>query len=109
MSRKIEFRPAARVEFDEAADRYETIRSGLGVEFTAEIDACVARAAEQPRLYARVHRKSGGSRLCDSRTAFTFYLRKNGSSCCPFFTEAGIHEFGSCGSNNCRGRRERRK
>ncbi len=57
MSLKVEFRPTARAEFDEAADRYETIRSGLGVHFTAEIDACVASAADHPKLYARVHKE----------------------------------------------------
>ena len=45
MRLRIEFRSAARAEFDEAADRYEAIRPGLGVEFTSDIDKCVARVA----------------------------------------------------------------
>jgi toxin ParE1/3/4 len=56
MSLPVVFRKAARYEFDEGAAKYEGQRPGLGVAFTLEIDRCVGLAAEQPEIYALVHK-----------------------------------------------------
>ena len=50
MSLLVTFRHAARDEFIEAAAWYEVRHPNLGVEFIAEIDRCVALAAECQRL-----------------------------------------------------------
>ncbi len=55
MSLLVSFRRSARAESIEAAAWYEARRPNLGVEFIAEIDRCVALAAEQPLLFATVH------------------------------------------------------
>jgi hypothetical protein len=49
MSLLVSFRRSARAEFIEAAARYESEREDLGVEFIAEIERCVAAAAERRR------------------------------------------------------------
>jgi len=56
MTLPVTFRRAARAEFIEAAAWYEAQRPNLGVEFVAEVERCVAVAAEQPQLYAVVHK-----------------------------------------------------
>lgn len=43
--RKIAFRQQARRELDEAGDWYEQERTGLGLEFFAEIDRLLQRIA----------------------------------------------------------------
>jgi hypothetical protein len=48
MSLSVTFRHTARAEFIEAAAWYESHRPDLGVEFIAEIERCVAAAAERP-------------------------------------------------------------
>ena len=54
MNRPVVFRREACAEFMAAAKWYETRRPMLGAEFIAEIDRCVALAAEQPERYALV-------------------------------------------------------
>ena len=56
MTLPVAFHRAARAEFIEAAAWYEAQRPNLGVAFIAEIELCVALAAEQPQLYAVVHK-----------------------------------------------------
>src|ERR1700674_5720516 len=51
MSLSVSFRHSARAEFIEAAAWYESERQNLGVEFIAEIERCVAAAAERPMTY----------------------------------------------------------
>jgi plasmid stabilization system protein ParE len=55
MSLSVTFRRAARAEFIEAAAWYESQRPNLGVEFIAEIERCVAAAAERPMTYPAIH------------------------------------------------------
>lgn len=55
MTHPVSFHRAARKEFIESATRYEAQRPGLGAEFIAEIERCVARAADQPEAYALIH------------------------------------------------------
>ena len=73
MTLPVAFRRAARAEFIEAAARYEVQRAGLGVEFIAEIERCVARAAEHPRLYAVIH--NGMRRVTAERFPYNVYFR----------------------------------
>jgi plasmid stabilization system protein ParE len=54
MTLQVDFLPIAREEFDEAADRYEKIRAGLGVDFIEDISRCIDRAIEGPARYAKV-------------------------------------------------------
>jgi hypothetical protein len=56
MSLSVSFRHSARTEFIEAAAWYESERQNLGVEFIAEIERCVAAAAERPMTYQRFTR-----------------------------------------------------
>jgi hypothetical protein len=52
MSLSVSFRHSARAEFIEAAAWSESERQNLGVEFIAEIERCVAAAAERPMTYS---------------------------------------------------------
>lgn len=73
MTLQVAFRPAARDEFIEAAARYDAQRPGLGDQFIAEIERCVASAAEQPGLYAAVY--SGIRRVTAKRFPYCVYFR----------------------------------
>ena len=53
MSLPVLFRPAARREFDEAADWYEQHRAGWGAKFVAAVQDVIDRAAANPRRYAK--------------------------------------------------------
>ena len=48
---RIVLRPAAKQEFDDATDRYDEQRPGLGEEFIVEIDQAIAKAAANPEHY----------------------------------------------------------
>ena len=54
MSLPVNFRPVARIEFDEAADWYELRRAGLGAAFTVAVRKVIDRIGEQPQFYAEV-------------------------------------------------------
>ncbi len=56
MSLAVTFHRRASTEFLEASGWYESKRSGLASEFTAEIDRCVSLAAEKPLQFAVVHK-----------------------------------------------------
>jgi plasmid stabilization system protein ParE len=73
MSLAIAFRVAAREEFSEAAAWYEAQRPNLGVEFIAEIDRCIALAAEQPRSHVVI--RNGVRRAIASRFPYSVYFR----------------------------------
>ena len=73
MSLPVTFRRAARGEFLDAAAWYETQRSGLGVEFIAEIERCLGFASEHPQQYAVVHRDT--RRVTARRFPFSVYFR----------------------------------
>lgn len=55
MNRKIEFRPTARSEFDEAADWYEEQQYGLRAEFVHAVDAILASVLKSPASFPIVH------------------------------------------------------
>ena len=69
----VAFLHAARAEFIEASGWYESRRPGLGREFIAEIDRCVARAAEQPLQFAVVREEI--RRVVAKRFPFSVYYR----------------------------------
>lgn len=49
---RVNIQPAAQAEAEIAAEWYEIQQSGLGIEFILEADAAIARAAENPEMYA---------------------------------------------------------
>ena len=54
MSLPVVLRPEARAEFDDAFDRYEEQRPGLGVDFVTQVEAVLDRISTTPELYAQV-------------------------------------------------------
>lgn len=48
----VAFHPAAQVEVEEAAARYEAQRDGLGQEFRSEFEAALGRIVQNPQIYA---------------------------------------------------------
>jgi toxin ParE1/3/4 len=55
MSLPIRFLPEARAEFDAATDWYERQRTGLEVDFVAEVRAVRNRIAVNPRIHGTIH------------------------------------------------------
>lgn len=51
MSLPVVLRREARAEFDEAADRYEQDREGLGEEFIDEVEAVFRRIGAMPEMH----------------------------------------------------------
>lgn len=73
MTLAVVFRRPARLELIEAARRYEALRPGLGSEFIAEIERCIARAAENPQAYAVVVKNI--RRVTAHRFPYSIYFR----------------------------------
>jgi hypothetical protein len=48
----VDFHPDAADEARREAERYESIRPGLGADFRAELDAALARIRSNPHMYA---------------------------------------------------------
>ena len=59
MNHILEFQPAARIEFDEAADWYEGQRPGLRREFIYAVDSALTAILRNPLAFPIVH----GSRI----------------------------------------------
>jgi toxin ParE1/3/4 len=55
MSLPIRLLPAAKAEFDAAADWYEQQRAGLGVDFVKAVREVLNRIAANPRLHGVVY------------------------------------------------------
>jgi len=55
VSYRVLFRPQAQAELFEARDWYEARQDGLGVEFSAAVDATVSNISERPLTHPRVH------------------------------------------------------
>lgn len=49
-------RPAAAADIEEAFHWYEGQRTGLGIEFRAELKSTIDRLATNPQLYQVIHR-----------------------------------------------------
>ena len=73
MSLLVSFRHSARAEFIEAAAWYESERQNLGIEFIAEIERCVAAAAERPMTYSAIYKDV--RRIIARRFPFSVYFR----------------------------------
>jgi plasmid stabilization system protein ParE len=56
MTLAVDFRHAARREFDEAALWYEERRPGLGLEFAGEINRAIGLMMENPERFPIMHR-----------------------------------------------------
>ena len=55
MNHILEFQPAARIEFDEAADWCEDQRPGLRREFVYAVDSALAAILKNPLAFPIVH------------------------------------------------------
>lgn len=55
MNRILEFRPAAQVEFDEAAEWYEIQEQGLREMFVYAVDETLLRVMDGPQHFPVVH------------------------------------------------------
>ena len=73
MSHAVTFHRAASTEFLEASSWYESKRSGLAAEFTAEIDRCVTLVSEKPVQFAVVHKDI--RRVIANRFPYAVYYR----------------------------------
>lgn len=89
MTLPVTFHRAAREEFIDAADWYQSKRPGLGDEFIAEIERCVTLIAAQPQLYMLKFISAYAALLfVGSHTASTFAPKHSASSCWQSFTAA---------------------
>jgi len=48
--------PLAALEVEQARTWYERKRSGLGTEFSVEVDAAIERICQSPEMYAKVRK-----------------------------------------------------
>jgi hypothetical protein len=55
---KFYFHPDAKEEFDKAVDYYEQSQSGLGLEFTEEVYAAIARIIQYPDAWLKLSKNS---------------------------------------------------
>lgn len=70
---KLDFRPRAAADLEEAAIWYESQRTGLGFEFLDEAESLATRIAETPRQFPFVYRDT--RRALMSRFPFAIYFR----------------------------------
>lgn len=73
MSMRVTFHRAAQEEFFGAMAWYESKRSGLALEFMAEIDRCVLLATDSPFQFANVG--EGVRRVIANRFPYSIYFR----------------------------------
>lgn len=73
MARGVVFRPQAEDEVLDVRQWYEAKRPGLGQEFGQALDVLVARIAESPLAFPRVHSESRRAVL--SRFPYAVYFR----------------------------------
>ncbi|MFA6473002.1 MAG: type II toxin-antitoxin system RelE/ParE family toxin [Candidatus Latescibacterota bacterium] len=52
------FHPDAEVEFDRAVGYYEQFQPGLGLKFTEEVYAAIARIIEYPDIYSALSKNT---------------------------------------------------
>jgi len=55
---RVNIQPQAHADAERAGAWYETQRLGLGIEFVLELDAAIERAADSPKMYARLYREA---------------------------------------------------
>jgi hypothetical protein len=55
---RFQFHPATDAEFDRAVEYYEQCQSGLGLEFTGEVYAAIARIIAYPDVWSPMSRNT---------------------------------------------------
>jgi len=55
MKRIVEFRPEARLEFEEAAEWYDLQQPGTGKRFIETVDKTLAHICEMPQAFPVIH------------------------------------------------------
>jgi toxin ParE1/3/4 len=73
VTRQVVFRPQAEDEVLEVRQWYEAKRPGLGQEFGQQLDILVARIAERPLAFPRVHHETRRAVL--QRFPYAIYFR----------------------------------
>ncbi|MDQ6966753.1 MAG: type II toxin-antitoxin system RelE/ParE family toxin [Mariprofundaceae bacterium] len=73
MSLPVTFHRAASAEFIEATAWYDSKRSGLAVEFVAEIERCLSLASENPFQFVTV--RENIRRVVAKRFPYSVYFR----------------------------------
>ena len=84
MPRQVVFRPQAEDEALEVRQWYEAKRPGLGQEFGQQLDILVARIAENPLAFPRVHSETRRAVLRRFPYAVYFRAAPKQSSCWRF-------------------------
>jgi toxin ParE1/3/4 len=77
MSLPVIFKPAARLEFDEAVIWYEGERPGLGREFKLEVKLALKRAQANPRLFQKIRGRARRIRLRRFKKYAVYFAVKN--------------------------------
>jgi plasmid stabilization system protein ParE len=73
VARRIVFRPEAEADAIETRDWYEARRSGLGLEFNAELERTIDRIQERPLSFQRV--RGDTRRAVLDRFPYSVYFR----------------------------------
>lgn len=77
MSLPVIFKPAARLEFDEAVAWYEAQRPGLGREFKLEVKLALKRALDNPGHFQRIRGRAHKIRLRRFRKYAIYFAIKD--------------------------------
>ena len=80
MSYELRFHGAARSELREAAHWYEARGSGLGAEFLAAVEACLARLVEKPAAFPELRRAPGVRRALLRRFPYALVFLVHGET-----------------------------
>lgn len=79
MSLPVIFKPAARLEFDEAVAWYEGQRPGLGEDFKSEVKSALLRALANPGVFQRVRGRAQKIRLRRFKKYAIYFAIKDGA------------------------------
>ena len=77
MSRKIEFRPAPRMELEEAVAWYERQRPGLGAELDVELHSVLEQIRNTPGRFAKVTSRVRKARLKRFRVYSIYFIESD--------------------------------
>jgi plasmid stabilization system protein ParE len=78
--REIVFAPAARAEFQAAAEWYESRQGGLGEQFVAAVDAAIRLVGEEPMACAVWDRDARFRRIVTGRVPYVVFYRVQGET-----------------------------
>lgn len=86
MSLPVVFKPAARLEFEEAVAWYEEQRPGLGEEFKLEVKSALKRALANPGFFQKMRGRAQRIRLRRFKSyAIYFAVKDNAFAVLPVF------------------------